>query len=245
MGYFAGRFAPMGAVLPSVVEATAFGFARAMVERAIPDAWSCAPPSDVTAARLDTMATILRDVLDVDSTARVIELVDLLELAVDGCDLGGRPLAAAWARVGRPTDPFGRLWLATTVLREHRGDGHVAACAAASLDGLESSITAIASGATTRSAIQPNRGWSDEEWEHAELRLQRRRIIDENAELTSAGLALRRTIEQQTDALAGAPIGALGPARLRRAITLARPMAARVRSADLYPHPNPMAAPAS
>src|SRR5947207_2733853 len=57
-----------------------------------------------------------------------------LEDAVDGLDGTGRVLFSALRARPRPADPFERLWRATDLVREHRGDSHVAACVAAGLD---------------------------------------------------------------------------------------------------------------
>jgi hypothetical protein len=37
------------------------------------------------------------------------------------------PLAAAWSVVPKPENQVGWAWLAATILREHRGSGHVTA----------------------------------------------------------------------------------------------------------------------
>ncbi|MGH3164735.1 MAG: SCO6745 family protein, partial [Trebonia sp.] len=104
----------------------AYGFAPHLVARAIPDAWKFASPEAVLEARITSAAEVLRRQLkDVPAAddGPVGELAPLLWQAVDGCRFDGRPLAAAWSSVPRPQDPFQSLWLAATVLREHRGDG--------------------------------------------------------------------------------------------------------------------------
>lgn len=93
----------------------------------------------------------------------------------------GRPLAAGWFEVDPGTDPLARLWLRRTVLREHRGDGHVVAAGSAGLRGLGATLTHGATGAATRNLLQPNRGWTDAEWAEAERRLQARGLLTVNA----------------------------------------------------------------
>jgi hypothetical protein len=157
MGYFAGRVAPLGAVPAPAVAAMAYGFAPAMVARAIPDAWRYADPEVVLDTRIAAAAETLRNNLP-GSLPVLGELGDVLWEAVAGCRFDGRPLAAAWSQVPRPDDPVAATWLAATILREHRGDGHVLAGVSAGLRGLDATLTFVATGAITRELIQPTRG---------------------------------------------------------------------------------------
>jgi hypothetical protein len=238
MGYFAGRLAPLGPIGPVAATSMLFGFAPGMVARALPDAWSFAAPSDVLAARLDAVEEALGRV-----APDAAELVSLLERAVDACRFDGRPLAAAWSAVPRPSGVPGRLWLAATILREHRGDGHVLAAVHAGLSGLETTLTHIGDGVIGRGDVQPHRGWSDEDWTEAAGRLRDRGVLDADGRLTDAGVALRRGIEDDTDRLAAAPVEALGEAGVARALELAVPLSRAVIDTGLVPVPNPMGVP--
>jgi len=147
MSYFAGRAAPMGPVGPEPVIASFFNFAPTMVRRALPDAWGFAGSDDVLATRLETVDTVLRRLLgDAVDGPGVAEAAELGTKAAALCPIEGRPLAAAWSAVAPsgslPTHV--RLWLACTVVREHRGDGHVAALVEAGLDGCEVHVMAAA-----------------------------------------------------------------------------------------------------
>jgi hypothetical protein len=238
MGYFAGRLAPLGPIGPSAATSMLFGFAPAMVARALPDAWSFASPVDVLGSRLDAVEEALRRVTPAPS-----ELTELLERAADACRFDGRPLAAAWSAVPRPSGTLARLWLATTVLREHRGDGHVLSAVHAGLSGLETTLTHIGDNAIARADVQPHRGWSDEDWTAAVDRLRDRGVLDASGRLTSAGSSLRRRIEEDTDRLAAAPVEALGEVGLARVLELAVPLSRAVIDAGLVPVPNPMGVP--
>jgi hypothetical protein len=243
MGYFAGRLAPLGPVGPAAATSVLFGFAPAIVARALPDAWSFARPSDVLDARLTAVEEALRRVVpDASSTA---ELAGLLERAAGACRFDGRPLAAAWSAVPRPSGVLGRLWLAATILREHRGDGHVLAAVHAGLTGLETTLTHIGDGVIGRSDVQPHRGWSDADWTQAVDRLRDRGVLDADGRLTDAGLALRRGLEDDTDRLAAAPVEALGEAGVARVLELAVPLSRAVIDAGVVPVPNPMGVPRS
>lgn len=50
-----------------------------------------------------------------------------LSEAIDGAPGGAVPLFLANRDLAQPEDPVARLWQLSTTLREHRGDGHVAA----------------------------------------------------------------------------------------------------------------------
>ncbi len=239
MGYFAGRLAPLGPIGAPPATSMLFGFAPAMVARALPDAWTFAQPADVVSTRLTAAEAALTRVLPPGEYA---ELAELLELAVSGCGFDGRPLAAGWAAVPRPDGILARIWLAATVLREHRGDGHVLAAVHAGLRGLEATVTHVAAGAFGREDVQPHRGWTDAEWESAEDRLRDKGLLDP-AGLTSAGLELRRSIEDATDRLAAGPLEALGPSAVERLVELAEPLSRHLFDAGAVPPSNPIGVP--
>ncbi|MGW7537228.1 SCO6745 family protein [Amycolatopsis sp. NPDC054798] len=238
MGYFAGRAAPLGPIGPTPVTSMFFGFSPKMVARSLPDAWTFATPADVLHTRIKSTEAALSRLLGPTPTE---ELTTLLEQAATACQFDARPLSAAWSAVPRPTTPLARLWLATTILREHRGDGHVLAAVASGLTGLETTLTHIATGATTREQVQRARGWTDEEWSTATTSLTARGLLDATG-LTPAGKELRRTIEETTDRLASAPLEALGPEGVDRVITLATPLSRQIIDNGGVPIPNPMGA---
>ena len=54
--------------------------------------------------------------------------------ALDRVDGLGRPLFSGLRSLPVPTTAHGRLWRAAELVREHRGDGHLGACAATGFD---------------------------------------------------------------------------------------------------------------
>lgn len=239
MGYFAGRAAPMGAVAPPVVTAAFFGFHPTMVARAIPDAWGFAAPDAVLRTRAAAGAAALRRILGhaIDEVATQVGAE--LHAAVDPADCGGRPLAAAWAGVEATGDPVVDLWLATSSLREHRGDGHVIACVANGLGPLEATVTMVAEGRVPRASIQPHRGWSDADWSAAERSLADRGLLHDG-HLTAAGIQLRADVEDATDRLAARPVDVIGAARVAEILEVLGPLAQRVVDDGTVPVPNPI-----
>lgn len=230
-GYFAGRAAPLGPVGAAPVVAAFFGFAPGMVTRAVPDVWQRAAPERVLGARLTGAVDALSRLVDGDAgdgdggpAGRVAEAAELLEAVVDRLDPAGRVLGAANAALPRPSEPLARLWQAATVLREHRGDGHVAALVAAQVTGAESLAWRAASD-LSREILQPYRGWSDEEWQAAERRLIERGWLDADGRPTPAGAQSYREIEFSTDRSAAQPWQALDPAEVSRLRELLTPIA--------------------
>jgi hypothetical protein len=241
MGYFAGRAAPMGPVGPEVVGATFFNFHPDLVRRAVPDAWSFADPGRIWAARrYGAAGTLRRCVPDIEAGAA--RAVPLLSRLVDGAVGAGRPLFAATRATGAPDDPVEALWHACTCLREHRGDGHVAALTASGLDGAEALVLFAASEGLPDDLFIRSRGWSASEWAQAGERLARRGLLDDSG-LTTGGAGLRRDIEAMTDRQAARPFGSLDDRMLHELADTLRPMAAAVHGAGIIGYPNPMGLP--
>src|SRR6185437_13310990 len=105
---------------------------------------------------------------------------------------------------------LGRLWQAATLLREHRGDGHFAALAAADIDGCEAVVLRCCLD-LRREDMQPVRGWTDEAWDSAVSRLAARGWVGADGALTSAGREAPAAVEAATDRAASRPWARLGP----------------------------------
>ncbi|MEV4742971.1 hypothetical protein [Streptomyces sp. NPDC049555] len=230
--YFAGRAAPLGAVGPAQVTASFFGFAPATVARALPAIWDTVPPHAALQLRRTGARAALGRLLAGHEEATV-RAAGLLSTVVDGLDCAGRVLAAANAALALPEDPLERLWHAATVLREHRGDGHVAALVAAGLDGCESLVLRAGSD-VPRSELQPYRGWTDEEWEAAARRLAARGLLGADARVTEAGQALLAGVEEATDRAAGRALEGAPDAELAAALA---PLARACTAALRFPNP--------
>ncbi|MEU4244908.1 hypothetical protein [Actinoplanes sp. NPDC026619] len=232
--YFAGRVAPLGAVGAGPVVAAFFGFAPGMVERALPDIWTRITPSAALDARRAGAHVALEAVLD---GLPIDEAADLLEAAAREIDRPGRILGSANADLEWPEEPVDRLWQAATILREHRGDGHVAALLTAGVDGCESLVWRCGLGGL-REGMQPARGWSDDEWDAAAGRLRERGWLAADGSATIAGEEAYAEVEAVTDRLAGRPWRKLGPDVTERCATLLEPIAARIW--PLLPADNPI-----
>jgi len=238
MPYFAGRSAAMGPVGPEVVAATFYNFNPEVVARVIPRAWTLATPEQVLKARLEGVDAALTRLLGEGElkSDQVVEAAELAREATAGCTAEGRPLYAAHAGLDWPEPPHLALWHAITLLREHRGDGHIAALVLNGLSGVEALVTHVATGAGfTLDAAKLTRGWSDEQWAAAEQGLRDRGILDGEGALTAEGVALRDRVEVTTEAAAKAPWDHLGPAKLARLEELGRDLTRRVVAAGAFP----------
>ncbi|HET6859946.1 MAG TPA: hypothetical protein VFH94_22990 [Streptomyces sp.] len=219
MPYFAGRSAAMGPAGPGLVAATFFNFNPSLVARHLPRAWELADPASVLAARLKAVDRVLRRLLGdgLPDDPEVREAAKLALTAAEACTAAGRPLYAAHADLPTPDRAHLALWHAITLLREFRGDGHLAALSAAGLDGAEALVTHTATGkGFTAEFAQQSRGWTQPEWDAAQGRLRDRGLLDADGGLTPLGTDQRREVEDTTDRLARAPYEHLGQAAVER-----------------------------
>jgi hypothetical protein len=256
-GYFAGRAAPVGLTGAAPIVAAFFSFAPAMVGRAIPGIWDLITPRDALAVRQAGAVAALRDLLalpdDTPVPALITTVADGLAHVTADLDYAGRTLAAANAVLPVPAEPLARLWQAATVLREHRGDGHIATLVAADLDAqealaLRAGVDLASGGAQThvapswrREQMQPARGWTDEEWDAAVARLADRRLLHADGTASTAGVALHRDIEHATDVAAARPWAALPGTQLTDLADLLLPVT--TACAAVLPFPNPVGVP--
>ncbi|WP_341721110.1 hypothetical protein QQG74_02325 [Micromonospora sp. FIMYZ51] len=223
-GYFAGRAAPLGPIGPAPVIATFFTFAPHMVTRALPAVWQLATPEEALRARLTGAVQALAELTYELPERHLAETAELLEAAAEAVGTApGRVLGAANAALPRGDYPLARLWQATTTLREHRGDGHVAALVAADLDPVETLAWRIATGMAAQPLLR--RGWSEQEWVQARERLAARGWLTPAGEPTERGRAGFQAVEDATDASAARPWQALDPDALDRLRALLAPLA--------------------
>ncbi|MFC1420724.1 SCO6745 family protein [Streptacidiphilus cavernicola] len=238
MSYFAGRSAAMGAVGPGTVTATFFNFSPALVAKHIPRAWELAAPAAVLDARLRAVDRALRRLFGAEALAdpALAEAAELAGEAATACSAAGRPLYAAHAELPVPDQPHLALWHAITLLREHRGDGHLAALTAAELDGIDALVTHTATGkAFTPEFARASRGWSEEEWSACEQRLRDRGLLDAEGKPTEPGREQRHQVEALTDTLGHGPYQHLGEAGVARLTEIAGRLAQTALANGAFP----------
>jgi hypothetical protein len=231
--YFAGRAAPLGIVPAEVVDALFYNFAPGEVARHIPKVWNTTTPEAAIAARQQGCVNALRRILGdhVDSPV-FARAADLLLKAAISAPVEGRPLYAALRSIAIPDEVVARLFHAASLLREHRGDGHVAALMTEGVGGLEAHVLfALDMGmpaekfgrihhlpAAQLAAViggVRDRGWiGDDGW------------------LSESGRAVRQRVEALTDDLAAKPYEILEPEELDELMAALEPLAALLVAAQ-------------
>lgn len=242
--YVGARAAPMGPCAPSVVAAAFYNFNPVLIEQAWPAAVAVGLDA-VSDRRWALLDSVLGAALgSLASEPDLATIAERLRRIGDAASFAGRPLAAAWHSTERPDVPHLALWHSITVLREWRGDGHLAALIDAELDPAEAAVFHEAVRPTPqpgRRALgkritQLTRQWSETEWDSAAERLAVRGLLTTSAEgetLTEAGTALDRHIEERTDAMASAVWKTVPDAE--QLITSARPYVKAVIDAGFLP----------
>ncbi|WP_072807381.1 SCO6745 family protein [Rhodococcoides yunnanense] len=237
--YFAGRAAPLGPVGAGVVAATFYNFNREAIEPFVPAAWSIVSPAQILDIRYRTVGEAYEhllgeEVLTSPDMAEAAELASIAASHIPGDD--GRPLYSAYAELDWPETPHLRFWHALTLLREHRGDGHIAALQTAELSGIQALITHTATGrGFEKEFARKRRGWSEEQWKDGVDALRDRDVLDVNGDLTEHGSDLRELVEDITNDLALAPWAALGEEGAARLVELGSPWRDSVVDQGVFP----------
>ena len=237
MGYFASRSAAMGAVAGGVVTATFYNFAPDLVARHIPLAWSLATPADVLAARSEVAERALTRLLGAEAlaSAELAELTGLLRKASQGCRPEGHPLYAAHADLPWPEGSSLSLWHAITLLREHRGDGHIAALVTAGFSGLQAiALHTLTGHGFLEPFAKASRGWSAEQWAGAIGALTDRGLVADGS-LTEHGKTVRREVENVTDQADASVYAHLSTEQIERIISLGGKFRGELVSAGAFP----------
>lgn len=239
-GYVVQRVAPLGPVGVALATALFHGFHRDRLAQTLPAVWEVTTPAAALEARALGADAALRELWGdaVAGSAGVARAADLAWQAAAAADCAGRPLAAANQALPRPSTALCALWQATTTLREHRGDGHVAALVVEGVGAVESHLIKAAAGEADGEGLRLGRKFSVEAWEAGVGRLRERGVLDPDGRLTPAGRAVHDRIESATDEAADQPWRALGEAGTAELAELLAPLSAAVVAAGIPPAPN-------
>jgi len=225
--YFAGRAAALGPVPAEVVHALFYNFANGEVARHVPRIWEQVTPDAALRAREEGSVAALHRILgplaDDPSVARA---ADVLMRAATSAPTPGRPMYAAVRRLPVPAEPLARLWHAATLVREHRGDGHVAALVCCRIGGTEAHVLH-----TLSEGVPAERFGRTHHLPRTRLAavvdaMRVRGLVDASGSLTADGRALKERVESLTDELAAAPYETLGLAEFDQLVADLTPIAA-------------------
>lgn len=239
MGYFAGRAAPLGRASAELVTAMFYNFSPAHVQRSLPGAWDIAAPEAALRARLESAVAALRR-YGLDDGAEVATAADLAAKAAIAAAPDGRGLFAANAALPWPTAPLEKLWHATTLLREQRGDAHVAALVSVGVNGREANVLHCAAGGVPAAFIKRSRDYTDDEWRRCVDRLAGRGLLSAGGELTTAGAELKEHIEAVTDAVSLPVLDALTDDEVQTLFAVLTPITRAVVAGGDLPAATPM-----
>ncbi len=232
-GYFASRAAALGPVGAEVVIATFYNFNPEIVRARIPQAWEKVTPQRIIELRLEAADEALRKVLPED----LGEITGLARRAAEraGEMLHGRTLFAAHASLPWPDDTLLQLFHAQTLLREFRGDGHLAALLRHNITGLEALVLHVATGDYPADVLRKTRAWSQEQWDATVEDLRHRGLVGDDQLLTEKGRELRQGVEDETDRMAAPAYDVLSDQEKERFVELATPLGKAVVGAGLIP----------
>jgi hypothetical protein len=237
-GYFCSRSACLGAAPWRVVAGVFAAFKPAVVERAVTGGWQKTTPEQLLDARLaGARDQVLR--MAGEHADRFPAVADLLLAMTDGVDGSGRPLFSGLAGLPVPgsEDPAGRLWRAADLVREHRGDGHVAAWIS-HVDSTEITLLSELWWGIDPGSYVWTRGYDADDVAAARGRLTDRSLLDGDGGLTGAGHDLREQIEVATDRAERELIARLG-ARADDLFDLLAPLAQAMLGEGGYPPGSP------
>jgi hypothetical protein len=241
MGYFAGRAAPLGPVGPEVVLATFYNFSIDHISRAIPDAWTFAPPAAALEARQQGSLAALQRAFAGNDLGEAIDTASVLaRTAAMSAPMEGRTLFAANRALPWPKEPTAVLWHAATLLREHRGDGHIAALNAAGIGGREANVIQAAAGLVPRDIFGASRHYDDAEWSDVSARLVDRGLLDPDGNLTTLGREMRSNVEESTDQSALSAYDSLDDEQLQFLVDALVPLSRAVIAAGDIPEVTPI-----
>ncbi|BCJ31755.1 hypothetical protein Asera_58630 [Actinocatenispora sera] len=234
-GYFASRAAPLGRVPAEVVHAAFYNFAEGEAARHIPSAWEKIPPEASVAARQRGSAASLRRILG-DETADspgLARVADLTTKAATSAPLEGRMMYAGMRTLPIPGDPVTRLWHAATMLREHRGDGHIAALLGERIGGTEAHVlSALDMGIHPAESFGRIHHLPKPRLAAIMAGLRERGLVDAEGRFTDAGRDTKRRIEARTDVLAEVPYEALSAGELAELVAGLEPITAVLVAAE-------------
>jgi hypothetical protein len=233
-GYFASRAAPLGAVPDEVIVATFYNFHPRAVRAAMAGVWAKVTPAQMQAARFRVVRRALDRVGVSIADAALAEAQAIVDPVVAGLDLAGKALAAANAAVALPDDPLLALWQQLAVVREWRGDVHIAALVAHELGPCECMVVEVGVGKFPMSIARATRRWDDVEWATAVERLTTRGWTNPDGSMTDHGTAERERIEVLTDTLCAPIWASVGDEGAHRLAEIVAPIHDAMQAAGTY-----------
>jgi hypothetical protein len=233
--YFASRTAPLGVVPDEVILATFYNFSERAVRTAeIGKVWAGATSEALQAARFRAVRRSFDRVGCTLSAQHIAEARALIDPVITGLSLAGKPLAAANAAVPLPDDALLALWQQVTIIREWRGDVHIALLIANDIGPCECMVLQVGTGRFPLGITQATRQWNEQEWAQAIIGLNARGWVTADGSMTEAGTAAREHLEDETDRLCESMWKPIGEAGAKRLAELLDPIHVAMTAAGTY-----------
>ena len=233
--YFAGRAAPLGLASAEVVDALFYNFAPGEVARHIPKVWRTTTPEAAIAARqagcVKALRRILGEHVDTPAFARA---TDLLQKAATSAPWEGRPMYAALRSVPTPDEVVARLFHAASLLREHRGDGHVAVLMVEGVGRLEAHVLFALDMGMPAEQFGRIHHLPAPQLAAVIDGMRDRGLIGDDGWLSEAGRAAKQRVEALTDDLAAKPYESLEPSELDELMAALEPLAPLLLAAQEF-----------
>jgi hypothetical protein len=231
--YFAGRAAPLGLVPAEVVDALFYNFAPGEVARHIPKVWRTTTPEAAIAARQTGCANALRRILgDHVDTPAFARATELSLQAATSAPVEGRPMYAALRALPIPEDLVVRLFHAASLLREHRGDGHITALMIEGVGGLEAHVLLALDMDMPAAQFGRIHHLPAAQLAAVIAGMRARDLVGDDGWLSEQGRAVKRRVEDVTDDLAAKPYEVLDPDELDELMATLEPLATLLLAAQ-------------
>lgn len=229
--YYWSRGAALGDVPGETVAAAFAIFNPLEVIAGVARARQIAGRAQILAARLEAVRQFLVDTVTA-SPENIERATQILRSAAAGASMAGRPLFAGLASLGFPGDRMGDFFRAADLMRELRGDAHVAAWSVTGLSGPEmAGLNACWTGINPHKFIV-GRHYPELVADRTMQHLEAGRLVSGRT-LTDDGLRLRREIEASTDRAMEPVLAVVGP-DLEELIAILEPISAEVVGAGGY-----------
>jgi hypothetical protein len=177
--------------------------------------WRTTTPEAAIAARrmgcVKALRRILGDRVDDPTFARTAEL---LMKAATSVPYEGRPMYAALRAIPIPDDVVARLFHAASLLREHRGDGHIATLMVEGVGGLEAHVLLALDMDMPAEKFGRIHHLPAAQLVAVIGGMRDRGLIGDDGWLSEQGRAVKQRVESTTDDLAAKPYDSLEPGEL-------------------------------
>lgn len=231
------RSAAMRTDNPAVVWSAFFNPHPDTFYRLIPSSWEITTFDAVLAAQADAIDKPFAEAVASMEPGELHELADLCRIACVAANANaeGRPLFAGLASLPFPTEDHMMVWHAARLLREHRGDGHIAALVVEGLGRVDALVVHAAMLPGFADGLRRSRRWSMDEWNESMVSLRKRGWLtdDDEPTFTDEGRARRQWIEDRTNELAAVAFDDIGNDGVDRFIELGTRYTAALNAAGL------------